>query len=101
MSGSMYKKPGPNLPALSGRFWIFFHNVVEIAENSVKPTEIRPIKSGRFATSNFLNGVKFFNPVPIVSDELVCNSIDCGEFFNLMYRVIFFKKIMILWKETV
>jgi hypothetical protein len=46
MSGSMYKKPGPNLPALSGRFWIFFHNVVEIAENSVKPTEIRPIKSG-------------------------------------------------------
>jgi hypothetical protein len=89
MSGSRYKKPGPNLPALSGRFWIFFHNVVEIAENSVKPTEIRPIKSGRFATSNFLNGVRFFNPVPIVSDELVCNSIGCGEFFNLMCRVIF------------
>jgi hypothetical protein len=36
----------------------------------------------------------------LIIDKQVCNSVSYDEFFSLMCRVIFFKKIVVLWKET-
>jgi hypothetical protein len=36
-----------------------------------------------------------------ISHILVCNPMRCREFFNIMCRVIFFKNLIVVWKEMV